>query len=526
MFQRCRVSSQAIFALAVALYAFANGVPAMAQELAPSRVLLIVVDGLRPDYVTPAVMPHLNALGKRGMVGERNHAVFPTVTRVNSSSLTTGTYPQKHGILGNTVFFPAIDPIKGLSTADANKLMAIDQSTGGKLQMQPSLPEILKAAGKRAMVYSSGSSGSAFLMDRTVSGIGIVNIELMLPETLKAHVLETMGAVPAEATPNLGVNKYIVDAFIKLGLDEYKPDLTMMWITDPDHTAHKYGPGAPLTVESLKAVDGEIGRILSAIDERGLRESMNIIITSDHGFATYGGDPHPMKTANVTGLLISKGLKAATDSDDVVVVEGAIYVKDHDAAKIAAIVQALQAMPWVGALFTRGATPEATEGTVPGTLSFAVAHWDNERTADILVAPNWTAAENKYGFKGRTMMPGIAGHGNSSPFEIHNTLIVAGPGFKVGTSAATPTSNVDIAPTICHLLGLPEQAQMDGRVLREFLADGPDAKSVRVETRRYTAEQKWEGGSYSIEANCSLVDGHVYLDYTRARRVAELTAPK
>ena len=41
---------------------------ASTQVPAPARHLLIVVDGLRPDYVTPEVMPNLAALGRRGVM--------------------------------------------------------------------------------------------------------------------------------------------------------------------------------------------------------------------------------------------------------------------------------------------------------------------------------------------------------------------------------------------------------------------------------------------------------------------------
>ena len=47
------------------------------------RVLILVVDGLRPDYVTEDLMPRLNALAEAGFRGLAHHAVIPTVTRVN-----------------------------------------------------------------------------------------------------------------------------------------------------------------------------------------------------------------------------------------------------------------------------------------------------------------------------------------------------------------------------------------------------------------------------------------------------------
>ena len=82
------------------------------------RHLLIVLDGLRPDYVTPELMPNLHALGERGVVFGNHHAVFPTVTRVNAASISTGAYPETHGLLGNSEYFPAVDESQFLDTGD------------------------------------------------------------------------------------------------------------------------------------------------------------------------------------------------------------------------------------------------------------------------------------------------------------------------------------------------------------------------------------------------------------------------
>ena len=82
------------------------------------RHLLIVLDGLRPDYVTPELMPNLFALGARGVVFANHHAVYPTVTRVNASSISTGAYPETHGLLGNAVFFPSVVATRFLDTSD------------------------------------------------------------------------------------------------------------------------------------------------------------------------------------------------------------------------------------------------------------------------------------------------------------------------------------------------------------------------------------------------------------------------
>lgn len=80
--------------------------------------LRIVVDGLRPDSVTRAAMPRLYAMGQRGVWCDANHSVFPTVTRVNASSIATGSYPETHGLLGNTIYSEKTFPTKGINTSE------------------------------------------------------------------------------------------------------------------------------------------------------------------------------------------------------------------------------------------------------------------------------------------------------------------------------------------------------------------------------------------------------------------------
>ena len=57
------------------------------------RTLIVIFDGLRPDYITPELMPNVYKLKQDGAYGNQNHSVFPTVTRVNASSYSTGSLP-------------------------------------------------------------------------------------------------------------------------------------------------------------------------------------------------------------------------------------------------------------------------------------------------------------------------------------------------------------------------------------------------------------------------------------------------
>src|SRR6187551_3317195 len=96
-------------------------------------VLVIVVDGLRPDYVTHDVMPRLAQLGRRGVVFAAHHSVFPTVTRVNASSFVTGAYPESHGLMGNTIYIPKASPTKPLDTGKRENLELVERADGALL---------------------------------------------------------------------------------------------------------------------------------------------------------------------------------------------------------------------------------------------------------------------------------------------------------------------------------------------------------------------------------------------------------
>src|SRR5688572_19635676 len=149
------------------------------------RTLIVFFDGLRPDYITEQFMPNLYAFSQRGCYGEQHHSVFPTVTRVNASSYSTGSYPQTHGLLGNTVYFPEVNRVAGLNTSNYTDLSKIREATHGHLLTSVTLGEILAKHNQRMMVFSSGSAGSAYLQNHTISGGAIINPELILPASFR-----------------------------------------------------------------------------------------------------------------------------------------------------------------------------------------------------------------------------------------------------------------------------------------------------------------------------------------------------
>jgi len=86
-------------------------------------------------------------------------------------------------------------------------------------------------------------------------------------------------------------------------------------------------------------------------------------------------------------------------------------------------------------------------------------------------------------------------HVSLSPFDMHATLIACGPDFHTGKTSELPSGNVDIAPTILHVLGIKQLKKMDGRVLNEALrtsnAPLPEKKTHRIEASCSNNGKTW-----------------------------------
>ena len=480
------------------------------------RHLLLVLDGLRPDYVTQDVMPNLYALAQRGVTFTNHHAVYPTVTRVNASSISTGTYPERHGILGNSVFFPRVDARRFLDTAQRSDLERIQQDQDGMLLTAPTLGETHRAHGKKLLAIGSGTTGAVFLLNYTVADGAIIHTTYALPAALHERAIAALGPPPAEGHPNDARNSRAVNAFFKIGLPSVDPAVTIMWLSDPDTTGHALGMGHPTTIEALRRLDREVLHVQEGLRAAGVFDAYNIWVTSDHGFATYTG------AADVRALLAPFAGTLPDGSARVVHGETAIYVRDGDRRVVRDIVRALQATPGIGAIFTRPDRTGSLSGSVEGTLSFDVVRGGHARAGDILYSADWTDAKNAHGIAGTSASNGVAGHGSSSPFEIHNTLIAAGPDIKQETTVSTPSGNVDFTPTFLQMLGLPIPSSVQGRPLVEALRAPVPGQSPTVRKTQQSA--RTADGTYSQTAFFSIVRmgtrDYRYLDYAKATRAS------
>jgi predicted AlkP superfamily pyrophosphatase or phosphodiesterase len=523
--------------LAVAIVASVAAATAAGPALAGKATLnlVFVLDGLRPDSITEQETPQLWRLRQEGVNFLNGHAVFPTVTRVNAAAIGTGVYPDRNGIFGNTLYVPQVDPNHAFGNDDHNNLLRLDAATGGRMVLAKSFGEILAERGKTLAVVSSGTTGSALLVNpRAPKGIGVLvdaswqpGMRVAFPDRVNEAILRRFPAAPKKGgarDPYVEQVSWTERVLRDYVLPELKPDVIVNWLTEPDHIQHGLGAGSPEARAAIRNDDREIGLVLERLGELGLLDKTNIIVVSDHGFG------HGIFGVNVADELIKAGLKLDPDSDDVVIASSgqtmSLHVRDHSAARIDAIVRFLQRQPWVGVLFT-AAKPDGAgvpvAGRAPGTFALELVHLENsERGPDIVFTFPWSSTKSPTGLSGSDYteaattgpLAGSAGnHGSMSPWTVRNTFIAWGADFKNGVTVRTPSSNVDLVPTLLALMNLDSEVDLhgfDGRALSEAFAGGPDEEQVPIQVRTYFVES--DQGDYRAALQLTELDQHRYVD--------------
>ncbi len=590
VFRRCRLLLPSL--LLPALLAFlpcAQAAPATAGSQ-PHRVILFVWDGMRPDAISAEDTPNLLALAQRGSRFQDNHSTYPTFTMANASSFATGAFLGPLGFYGNRFWAPgasgldargaAADFLDPVYTEDYAVLRDLDAHFDHRLL---ELPTLFAAAQKAGLTTAAvGKSGPAFLQDYKQGGV-ILDENTVLPlafarelqqagYALPAHVANTYSSTElslredndspteqgrmvtlkdgvtadataaAETTP-APANAWMMKVYLDVILPKHRPDLSVVWLRNPDTTQHMYGVGSPEFHLALKAQDELLGQLEARLQQLGMAQDTDIIVVSDHGHSNIAGprDLFPLRQINdgrVAGIdndwgySVSGGIRLAdqltragftafdghgctyvpvmsglnadgnalqpTRYDDdghlcgkpgpyttpshtvpTQLPRGALvlapnggteyfYQPEHDAALVRRTVRFLQSREYVGAIFVA-----KRYGDIPGTLPAESVHLENAaRGPDIIISYAWDADAVIQGFRGTEYASQAnerGEHGSFSPIDVHNTLLAAGPGFRHGFSDPLPSGNVDVAPTIAALLGLP-LPKAQGRVLHEALA--------------------------------------------------------
>ena len=471
------------------------------------RVLIATFDGLLPAEVTPDIAPGIHSLGERGVRFSSHHAVFPTVTRCNGASMSTGRYPGAHGIAGNLVVIDEYDPHQPMEVLEP-QLSALAEATDGSVLLSSTLGELIAPHGMSHVSVVGGSSGNAYThhanAQRAGAG-GVIHIEFSLPRHLHAQVEERCGPWPDDARPGLGRVRHVADVAIDFVIPELDPDVLWVWFPEPDGSNHKFGVGSPASRQGLAEADRQLTRIIDAIRSRG--EEPDVLVISDHGYSTIDRAINveaAVRDAGWPGLEEEGGVVAAHNGGSVL-----FYVNGGDEA-VDRLAAWLTDQPWAGAMVA-GNIDSQVEGLLPGTRVGV----SGERAPDIAMSLRWSPADgapNSLGYSHVTGgQPGQGTHGSGSPQEMRNTLIAAGPHLRSGVVSDVPTGNVDLTPTVLRLLGLELTTQFDGRCIEEALVDGPDPKDVVRHTEELSMKRAAGSGVFEQSAVLQQVGTATYV---------------
>ncbi|HSB09287.1 MAG TPA: alkaline phosphatase family protein [Blastocatellia bacterium] len=243
-------------------------------------VVLISIDGLKPDYVLEADKLGLKIPNLRRLVAEGAHAsgvtgVLPTVTYPSHATMVTGVSPAKHGIIANSPFDPFSKNLNGWYWY-AEELK---------------VPALWDACAKAGIATAS--------VDWPVT-VG-ANVTYNIVQYWRAENAEDRKVIRALSTPRLlneaeaavgpynNGNDYSVEgdtrraAFNVFILERKRPRLHLAYFGSLDGEEHSSGPYSARTFAVLEQIDSMVGRIRAAAEKSGGGRAI-ICVVSDHGF--------------------------------------------------------------------------------------------------------------------------------------------------------------------------------------------------------------------------------------------------
>jgi arylsulfatase A-like enzyme len=188
-----------------------------------------------------------------------------------------------------------------------------------------------------------------------------------------------------------------------------------------------------------------------------------------------------------------------------------LFVPDGNIDTVKAAVTSLQSRLQFGAIFVSDRYGEI-QGTLPMSL-IKTESSANGRAPDIIVSFSFdenVAVAGKSGVSYASSINRRGDHGSFSPTDTHISLMAGGPDFKSGLHDPLPTANVDVAPTVAHILKF-SMPDAQGRVLEEALQGGPPVgeyavlnKTHRSSTRTgLTAKLPTDLDGRSVDPNLS-----------------------
>jgi predicted AlkP superfamily pyrophosphatase or phosphodiesterase len=222
---------------------------AAASAEAPARtIVLLLYDGFLPALLDAHPTPAFDRIEREGAWSRDFEPVFPTISLTNQTSISTGCWPARHGIVSNEF----LDPELGRYDHDLDA----DWLTGC---------EHLHVAARRQGLRSASLWFPGSHSKRNGAQASLVSPDVKHeqrpPDAERMAELLRLLALPAAERPH-----YIA-----------------VYLNGPDTAEHFYGIDSPETAAAVVESDALLGKLMAAIDAHPERERIALVVTTDHG---------------------------------------------------------------------------------------------------------------------------------------------------------------------------------------------------------------------------------------------------
>lgn len=248
------------------LYTLAiSAIAAAAPVQGVKHVLLISIDGLRPDLALRANMPTLRGMLRDGSYTFWARTTDVSITLPSHTSMVTGVPPSKHGVTWND---------------DSPR-------NGNRYPMVPTVMELASRAGYVTALVAGKSKFVALAKPGVLNCSFVPDSEVVSNEVVVAHTEECIA--------------------------RYKPDLLFVHLPDVDSAGHESGWGSPEQIAALEKTDGALARIFEALKRAGMQPSTVVILSADHGGAALSHGPNDVRSQEIPWIIDGPGVRQGYD---------------------------------------------------------------------------------------------------------------------------------------------------------------------------------------------------------------------
>lgn len=392
-----RFTQAAVTAVTLLLAVACARGPGRASPSGEQSVVIVSIDGFKPEYLERYHPPHLNALAAAGVRARWMTPVTPTLTFPNHYTLVTGLYPAHHGVVNNRFSDPA-DGARFLYTDS----MHVRQSRwwGGE--------PIWVTAEKQGM-----RAGAFFWVGSEAA------IQGTRPTFWKRYDDNVSAAARTDS----------VVAWLSRA-DTLRVRIALLYFNAVDNAGHDSGPGHPYTGAAVLGIDSAIGRLVGGLRAQGLENRVNVIVVSDHGQAP---------TAPERVVILDDYFDPAAYESPSITPFLAVTPRNGD---VAAGLAAWRRVPHL-TVYARDSTPTSWHYRGNPRIPPIVGIWDE----------GWLGGSREF-YARRPPRAHGGDHGYGADTESMRALfIAAGPAFKRG-AVVEPFANIHVYNLTCAILGL------------------------------------------------------------------------